>query len=155
MKFIAHRGNLKGPNKEKENHPDYVDQAIAAGFDVEIDVWVKDNKLYLGHDEPQYLIDYDFMRERQSKLWCHAKNLGALEWLLHHDFHAFSHDEDDYVLTSQGRIWAYPGKALSYNTVCVMPERAGYYTLEDLCKSWAICTDWVYEYQNICKEYSR
>ena len=153
MKFIAHRGNLNGPNKEMENKPDYIDQAIATGYDVEIDVWVKDEELYLGHDEPQYLVDYEFLKERQGVLWCHAKNLEAFEWLLHHDFHTFFHDKDEYTLTSRGIIWAYPGSTLSYNTVCVMPENAGYYALEDLCKSWAICTDWVLEYGDIYKRY--
>jgi len=28
MKLIAHRGNINGPNPEKENHPDYINTAI-------------------------------------------------------------------------------------------------------------------------------
>ena len=59
MKIISHRGNLDGPIFEKENHPDYILNAIDAGFDVEIDLWKIETKLFLGHDEPKYLIDVD------------------------------------------------------------------------------------------------
>ena len=65
--LIAHRGNLTGKNPEKENHPDYIDEAIDCGYDVEIDVWDDSGKLVLGHEVPQYEIDipninsfYDF-----------------------------------------------------------------------------------------------
>ena len=39
MKLIAHRGNVNGPNPDKENHTDYINEAIILGYDVEIDVW--------------------------------------------------------------------------------------------------------------------
>ena len=29
MKLISHRGNLKGPNPEQENHPDYIWDALS------------------------------------------------------------------------------------------------------------------------------
>ena len=43
MILISHRGNINGKNPEKENHPDYIWVAIQAGYEVEIDVWFKDN----------------------------------------------------------------------------------------------------------------
>jgi len=36
--LIAHRGNWKGPS-EKENDPEYLEQALKHGFDVETDIW--------------------------------------------------------------------------------------------------------------------
>ncbi len=36
--IISHRGNLDGPIPERENSPDYIDQAIKWGFVVEIDI---------------------------------------------------------------------------------------------------------------------
>ena len=54
MIFISHRGNLDGLNPDRENSPDYIDEAIKLGFDVEVDVRTKDGQLWLGHDEPQY-----------------------------------------------------------------------------------------------------
>ena len=54
MKLISHRGNINGPNKEQENHPDYITSALKQGYDVEVDVWLIDGNIVLGHDEPQY-----------------------------------------------------------------------------------------------------
>ena len=38
MKIISHRGNIRGPNPEKENRPSYIDCALGNGYDVEIDI---------------------------------------------------------------------------------------------------------------------
>ena len=37
MILISHRGNIDGKIVERENHPEYIDEAIALGYDVEID----------------------------------------------------------------------------------------------------------------------
>ncbi len=120
MILIAHRGNVHGPNKERENTPDYIDEALNLGFDCEIDVWMKDGNLYLGHDEPVTPITVNFLHDRSSKLWCHAKNLEALEFLVENSFNAFFHDSDEYTITSKGYIWAHTKSKLSKNTICVM-----------------------------------
>ena len=62
MILISHRGNFKGRNPEKENHPDYIKDAIERGYHVEVDVWVNNGIFYLGHDEPQWRVDVDFLR---------------------------------------------------------------------------------------------
>ena len=46
MILIAHRGNLFGKSEE-ENHPDFIDQALLQGFDVEIDLWYKNGSLII------------------------------------------------------------------------------------------------------------
>jgi hypothetical protein len=63
MILISHRGNLNGPNPERENHPDYIWEALRAGYEVEIDVWWVEGKFKLGHDEPQY--DFPFRINRK------------------------------------------------------------------------------------------
>ena len=45
---------------ENENKPEYLLQAIESGFFVETDLWLINNLLYLGHDEPQYEINIDY-----------------------------------------------------------------------------------------------
>ena len=40
---ISHRGNIKGPNMDRENRPSYVDAALQLGYDVEVDVRLIDN----------------------------------------------------------------------------------------------------------------
>ena len=148
MKFIAHRGNTAGPDESRENKPDYIDNAISLGFDVEVDVWLVEDYLCLGHDGPETLIDRTFLETRKDKLWCHAKNLEALEWLVQNHFHCFFHDKDAYVITSHQIIWAYPGETITNNTICVMPERVKNYSDQDLRMSLGICSDFVEMYKN-------
>ena len=53
MKLISHRGNINGRIENYENNPDYIDDTIRLGYDVEVDVWMIEGVLFLGHDEPQ------------------------------------------------------------------------------------------------------
>jgi hypothetical protein len=145
MIYIAHRGNISGRNKEKENHPDYIMEAIKLGYHAEIDVWFKDNKYFLGHNNPEYKIDKKFLMN--SKLWCHAKNIETISALSEykHSIHYFFHQTDDCVLTSQGWIWTYPGKdILCKNAVVVCPEKFIDYNIE---KAGGICSDFITKYK--------
>ena len=111
-----------------------------------IDIW-------LGHDNPQYQIPLSFLTINEDRLWCHAKNFHALTFLVEHGFHTFSHDKDTHVLTSRGVIWAYVGKNIDKNTICVMPERApqNTYTNKQLNESKGICTDYIWVIEGILK----
>lgn len=108
MKIVSHRGNLLGRVPEQENHPDYVLNAVRAGYDVEVDVWRIDGKLKLGHDHPQYDVSVSWFKD--LPLWCHAKNADALEYLLEQEIHCFWHQQDFCTLTSRGIPWCYPKK---------------------------------------------
>ena len=148
MKLIAHRGNINGPRPDFENSPEYILNTVRRGFDVEIDVWCKNDKWYLGHDEPQYPINFSFLKNK--KFWCHAKNLKALEIMLKNNIHCFWHENDDFTLTSQGFVWTYPGKELLDYSVSVMPEKASY-SWNKLSKSAGICSDYLLAYQEKLK----
>lgn len=140
MKFIAHRGNLFGPNKNLENKPNYIDDALNIGYDAEIDIWNINNLFYLGHDDPRYIIDDAWLNLRHSKLWIHAKNIEAL-YVLKNKYNVFSHDKDDCVLTSKGYIWVYPGKPLlNDESIAVLPEIAPNWCYE---KCFAVCSDFI------------
>ena len=65
-------------NPLNENTEKQIKLAIKEGFDVVVDVWVKSNKIYLGHDEPQYKIPYKFLVKYANYLWIHCKNLEAV-----------------------------------------------------------------------------
>jgi len=106
MKLISHRANLSGTKPEFENSPKYIQEALNFGLDVEIDVWFVKNQLFLGHDEPQYEIDLDYLKN--EKFWCHAKNPDALRLMLDNEIHCFWHDKDKFTLTSKGIPWCYP-----------------------------------------------
>ena len=122
MKLIAHRGNINGPHPAFENSPEYIQEALDKGFDVEVDLRIVDGKLYLGHDNPDYLIDEMFLIQRYDKLWIHAKNKAAVRWLFFKQiYNWFWHQTDYYTMTSKGWLWAYPGHEV-VEGVCVMPE---------------------------------
>jgi hypothetical protein len=140
IKTISHRGNIYGPDRDNENTPSQILLAIQKGFDVEIDFWSEDNRLFLGHDYPQHEIPINFLRDNKDRLWIHCKNLEAIEFLKYFlpDTNFFWHQSDDFTLTSQGYIWTYPGKEVTEHSVIV--------DLTDSPKATAstfgICTDY-------------
>lgn len=144
MKYIAHRGLFNGPNRELENSPDQIDQALVLGYDCEIDLWVVNNELYLGHDGPKYKITKEYLNN--DKFWIHAKNLEALTWLRYSQrLHVyFWHESDKFTLTSNNYIWTNPGNELGTNSIMVMPCHVDT-TLEVTrnVKCYAICSDYI------------
>ena len=140
MIIISHRGYENGEDRSKENNPLQIKKMLNMNIHVEIDV-LYSGGLFLGHDEPQYEIDIDFLKH--EKLWCHAKNLEALDIMLKNDIHCFWHQNDDYTITSRGFIWAYPGMELTQNCICVLPELNKEI---DFSNCYGICTDYPVKY---------
>ena len=143
MIYISHRGNLKGRNVERENQPEYIDEAINAGFDVEIDMWWVDGKTYLGHDGPQYEVDDKWLSQRADKLWVHCKNVELLNWVRSTILHYFWHEEDTLTLTSKQYVWVYPGKQPVIGSIAVMPEIHN----DKIKKCAGVCSDFVEDYR--------
>ena len=141
MILISHRGNITGPNSDKENHPDYILKALQQGYDVEIDVWEISGSYFLGHDRPDYLVKADFLKN--NKLWCHAKNIDALKSMIGDGIHCFWHQEDDVTLTSNGYMWTYPGIPLTDKSICVLPEEVN----SSLENCMGICSDFIVNYE--------
>ena len=67
MILISHRANLNGKNKLTENSLDQIKYCISIDINVEIDVWMINQEFFLGHDEPQYKINFDFLKN--ESLW--------------------------------------------------------------------------------------
>jgi hypothetical protein len=149
MKYISHRGNINGKIESVENHPNYIYDTIVNGYDVEIDVWYVDGNLWLGHDEPQYEIELDWLVKQSPFLWIHCKNTEALSYFSQYNignntFNFFWHEEDTATLTSKGYIWAYPGKQPIEGSIAVMPEIHN----DNISKCWGICSDYVKKYKD-------
>lgn len=145
MIYIAHRGNTQGPNPEKENHPDYIRDAVRKGYDVEVDVWLVDGKYTLGHDKPQYEVADHFLEN--PHFWLHAKDIKTITALIDPGFlvNAFFHETDPCTVTTQKWIWTYPGHpVLGWRSIAVMPE---IFPDWDLSQAGGICTDFPIEYQ--------
>jgi hypothetical protein len=148
MILISHRGNIDGKIPSFENNPEYVDEAITAGYDVEIDVWGIDGELFLGHDNPQYPIGWDWLKERSSNLWIHCKNIDALLYFTDIDyslelFNYFWHENDTVTLTSENWIWAFPGKQPINGSIAVMPEIYN----DDVSEAAGVCSDYIQNYK--------
>lgn len=150
MIYIAHRGNINGKDPNLENHPEYINNAINEGYDVEVDVWYVGDKWYLGHDNPQWEIDLHWISKRSDRLWVHCKNIEALERLANTekldtaDINFFWHEEDTATLTSFNYIWAYPGKQPIKGSIAVMPEINN----DDVSNCMGICSDVIKKYRD-------
>jgi len=103
MKIISHRGNIRGSVPDKENRPSYIDCAIGNGYDVEIDIRLIGDELWLGHDEPQYKVDHTWLTKRESRLWIHCKNFDAAKECSR--YQSFCHSDDPFIYTSNNKIW--------------------------------------------------
>jgi len=143
MILITHRGNVNGRIIEAENKSDYIEDTIRLGYDVEIDMWWIDGRIYLGHDEPQYEVSDEWLGDRMHKLWVHCKNVDLLNWIRSTKLHYFWHETDTLTLTSKNYIWAYPGKQPIKNSIAVMPEM--YNDNVSLCLG--ICSDYIQTYK--------
>jgi hypothetical protein len=151
MNLISHRGNTNGPEPDIENRPEVILSLIDKKIAVEIDLRWHNNQFYLGHDEPQYEIDSDFLLKNRNWLWVHCKEKTSFEEALKlRRLNCFWHDTDDYTMTSFGYVWAYPGKKpVGSLCVAVMPERC--WTPEETLKKcfFAVCTDEINQYSEI------
>jgi hypothetical protein len=139
MKLISHRGNTNGAYESYENEPNYIDKAIKEGYDVEIDMWWVDGRIYLGHDKPQYGVSDEWLGERVDKLWVHCKNIELLYWIRNTALHYFWHENDTVTLTSKNYIWVYPGKQPIIGSIAVMPEINN----DDVSYCIGICSDYI------------
>jgi hypothetical protein len=142
LRLISHRGNLNGPNPKLENSPEYVAIALELGFEVEIDVWFSKGQYFLGHDKPQFAIEEEFLQD--ERLWCHAKNLEALEQMIENGgIHCFWHQSDRVTLTSQNIVWTFPGDEQIKESIMVLPE----ISMKISEKSIGICSDFIQAYK--------
>lgn len=126
MILISHRGNINGKIPEAENNPEYIDDTIRLGYDVEIDVRLINNNLYLGHDTPDYKIDLDWLLNRKDKLWIHAKNFDALDYLINYDLRIFFHEQEKQTIINKcDLIWSHDLTNLSKKSIIPLLDKFG------------------------------
>lgn len=140
MKWIAHRGNLTGPNPEMENNPSYIEVALQAGYDAEIDVWLLSDGFYLGHDAPNYKTTRFFLQNK--RLWVHCKNIAAfIELSNYQNVNCFYQTEEEMVMTSRGYLWAHSKcNAWNNNTVVTKLDSRAWQAPQH---AYAVCSDYV------------
>jgi hypothetical protein len=126
MKIISHRANLNGSDLKRENQQWAIDECISLGFDVEIDLWLQDNKLYLGHDKPETNISKYFLFAISDFAWIHAKNFEAVSWLnsnQNYNLNWFWHESDKMTLTSKKIPWCYPNNYIETGVTVVLEQK--------------------------------
>ena len=127
MIVISHRGILEG-ELDVENSPDAIEYAIKLGFYVEVDLRFIDNKLFLGHDQPQYEITYEFLEKNWNKLLVHCKNIQALIYM--NNFYPFSfyfsNQSDNFTITSTNKVLTNSLDIFDINTLYLSPELYGH-----------------------------
>lgn len=154
MIYISHRGNLNGPNIERENSLEYVDEAINKGYDVEVDLRTKNKQLFFGHDEPQHQIEYEWLYQRKENLWIHIKDYDSLVWISEKqdEFKYFCHESDRYTLTSNGYIWSHDLEN-KMTDKCIVPllnkEKVQSYEQRNF---YAVCSDYIYDCERVFKK---
>ena len=156
IRLIAHRGNLRGIDRRRENTWAYLKEALDAGFDVEVDIVWRDNTYFLGHQlytnlELMVLEIWDY----KDRIWFHAKTVTTLYKIRFHDVNAFYHDEDPCVLTTKGIMWNHVRSIeISPGSIVVLPEMSGILDHEpDIYgRVFGICTDLIYHHERKANE---
>ena len=69
------------------------------------------------------ILKHDFDFPPRQHLWCHAKNLQALQSMLEYNINCFWHQQDDFTITSKGDIWTYPGMQVCENSIIVCKDK--------------------------------
>lgn len=140
MKLISNRGNINGVNTILENTQIYIQEAINKGYNVKIDLWVKDGKLYLGTNGPEHLLDIDWFERNRSKLWIHCKDIEVISKFHELDsrganIHFFWHDCNKVSLTNRGYMWCESGEVVPGGIV-YQPIKT-----DDLKGFYGVCSD--------------
>lgn len=149
MYFIAHRGLINGPDTDQENKIQTIEIALNNGFDVEVDLWLLNNKFYLGHDKNKLEeVNFNFIQTHKEKLWIHTKNFEVLNFLSFEsrrdNFHYFWHQEDNYTITSKNIPWVYSGCKEIQSGILVLPENHMNINQINKIDVIGICSDYIF-----------
>lgn len=145
--FLCHRGNLESKFVPDENRPDLLDRRISEAYGVELDLWCSDDKYWLGHDEPQYEVSFDWLMKDLSKKYIHCKDGETFEHMLlrcgreGYRPHLFYHTKEDYALTTRGHVIVHPGIYLLDGSINMMPELGPEKKTAEYHKAFAVCSD--------------
>lgn len=168
-RIISHRGNLTGPGSQCER--EHVEAALAAEYDVEVDVRDVAGVLWVGHDEPLYVLPEEWIeRPLALRMWFHAKDETAYWALQRHQMsmvtqrcvRAFMQDDEPpMACVSTGGGWWHPKKNVTMFDVFddlrnfIILDVAGHpqpvvetvLAYESEKRPLAICTDWCEEWK--------
>ena len=145
MILISHRGNIDSINPERENTHNYIDEAINSGYHVEIDIYYHDEKLWLGHDNPETVVENKWLVDRAASLFIHAKNHAALEHFLYNtNIPVFYHSIEPHVLIGNTKlIWSHNLAEATSNSIIPLLSEEEAQKANDFRHVFGICSDFV------------
>jgi len=147
MILISHRGNIDCATHPLENTIAYIQRAIDSGYYVEIDVWKHSDKLWLGHDAPERVVNLEWLNTRSKSLFIHAKNHKALEFFtLENDIliPVFYHTcEDHVIIGNTNLIWSHKPEEAGKNSIIPLLSFQEIQKKEDCSHVYGICSDFV------------
>jgi len=151
MILISHRGNIAGRIPEAENRPAYIQDTLVLGYDVEIDVRIKEGQLYLGHDHPQYRVELDWLLERKDKLWVHTKDFESLNLLINTDLRVFFHEQERHsIINNTNLIWSHDLGSVSDKSIIPLLDLQSIeeygYLVQDV---YGVCSDHLQAVKNL------
>jgi len=157
MIYISHRGNLKGAEPELENNPEYIEKAILEGYDVMVDLRLKDGKLYLGSTEPQYELNIDWFEHYAHKLWIKCWDVKIFDFLYREDpvginlrYLWHQHVPMDVCQVSNGFLWLNDTREdlKGENVIIALESKMGFISRERLADYAGFCSDFVAHYRD-------
>jgi len=145
MKLISHRGNIDGIIKEKENHPDYILNAIKKyNYDVEVDVRFINKKIYLGHDNPEWEIKIDFFTKLKNKLYLHCKNIEALLFFSIKKNKCFYHFLENHTpILNTNLIWTHNLKETTKKSIIPLLNKKEILKWKKYSNAFGFCSDYI------------
>jgi len=149
MILISHRGNINSINLERENTQEYIDEAINSGYHVEIDLYCHEDKLWLGHDTPDTIVQSQWLVDRADKLFVHAKNHMALEYFLYNtNIPVFYHTIEAHVLIGNtSLIWSHDIANATSNSIIPLLSAKDFEKRCDFEHVHGICSDFVGDFK--------
>lgn len=158
MKIISHRGNLTGPDPEKENTIEAIEKALSLGYDVEIDVWYLGDSFWLGHDKPERKFDILnlFVWAEKGDIYLHCKDHRSILMFLEDkanqipNVYPFVHDKDPCILLRDDIVWVHPEYVAGFQSIpkrciAVLPRCKNLVNIAEdlvLTKFLGVCTDY-------------
>lgn len=145
MKLISHRGNVAEPDPLHENKIWYIQSAIDDGYDVEIDVRLMPEGLFLGHDMPEHPVELSWLTDRKDRLWVHTKNFAAMDFLIEHDLKVFYHQLEKHTVIGNTRIiWSHDISEATEKSIIPLIGFDDVAKLNDLAmKFYGVCSDYI------------
>lgn len=147
MIYISYQGIYDGTNFEYANTPNQIAKASGYGFNVMLDVWREDNKLYLGYEQPTTEVTEKYLQNK--RFWINAQNEEMQTWLstqtatLYPNWFYFTEPTPPppYVTASNGKLITPGTVPINNNSVIFLPEvdDKGLYSTVHL-KCYGVCS---------------